>query len=87
MLAFHGQHAFALAPQWLIGSVASSAGGHDGKETSDTVGADAIAVGGQTSEASSLIRLRDPTSLRGRDPRVVGVFGVADLACDRPGIH
>ncbi len=38
----------------------------------------------QISEATlgSLIRLRDPSSLRGRDPRVVGVFGVADLACD-----
>jgi len=31
-------------------------------------------VGGQTSEAGSLIRLRDPSSLRGRDPRVVGGF-------------
>jgi hypothetical protein len=30
----------------------------------------------------SLIRLRGPCSLRDRDPRVVGVFGVADLACD-----
>jgi len=30
----------------------------------------------------SLIPLRDPFSLRGRDPRVVGVFGVADLACN-----
>jgi hypothetical protein len=29
----------------------------------------------------SLIPLRDPSSLRGRDPHVVGVFGVADLAC------
>src|SRR5262249_37126006 len=29
------------------------------------------------------IRLRGASSLRGRDPRVVGVFGVADLACDR----
>src|SRR5262249_6033539 len=28
------------------------------------------------------IRLRGPSSLRGRDPRVVGVFGVANLACD-----
>ena len=42
----------------------------------------AIAVGGQTSEAGSLLRLRDPSSLRLRDPRVVGSFGVADLACD-----
>jgi hypothetical protein len=30
----------------------------------------------------SLIRLRGPSSRRGRDPRVVGVFGVANLACD-----
>jgi hypothetical protein len=30
----------------------------------------------------SLIRLHCPSSLRGRDPRVVGVFGVANLACD-----
>ena len=29
----------------------------------------------------SLIRLRCPSSPRGRDPRVVGGFGVADLAC------
>src|SRR5262245_7100858 len=42
----------------------------------------AIAGGGQTSEAGSLIRLRGASSLRGRDPRVVGSFGVADLACD-----
>jgi len=37
----------------------------------------------QISEAilGSLIRLH-PSSLRGRDPRVVGVFGVANLACD-----
>ena len=42
----------------------------------------ATAVGGQTSEAGSLIRLHDPSSLRGLDPRVVGGFGVADLACD-----
>jgi hypothetical protein len=28
------------------------------------------------------IPVRGPSSLRGRDPRVVGVFGVADLACD-----
>ena len=39
-------------------------------------------MGGQTSEAGSLIRLRDPASLRGRDPRVVGSFGVPDLACN-----
>jgi hypothetical protein len=31
----------------------------------------------------SLIPRRDPSSLRIRDPRVVGVFGVADLACAR----
>jgi hypothetical protein len=39
---------------------------------------------GQISEATlgSLIRLHGPSSLRGRDPRVVGVFGVANLACD-----
>jgi hypothetical protein len=38
----------------------------------------------QISEATwgSLIGLRRPSSLRGRDPRVVGVFGVVDLACD-----
>ena len=38
----------------------------------------------QISEATldSPIRLRDPSSLWGRDPRMVGVFGVADLACD-----
>jgi hypothetical protein len=30
----------------------------------------------------SLIRLRGPSSLQGRDPRVVGVFGVANLACE-----
>jgi hypothetical protein len=30
----------------------------------------------------SLIPLRATSSLRGRDPRVVGVFGVVDLACD-----
>ena len=38
----------------------------------------------QISEATlgSLIRLRGPSSLRSRDPRVVGVFGVAGLACD-----
>ena len=39
-------------------------------------------MGGQTSEAGSLIRLRGASSLRGRDPRVVGSFGGADLACD-----
>ena len=31
---------------------------------------------------SVAIRLRGPSSLRGRDPRVVVVFGVAILACD-----
>ena len=30
----------------------------------------------------SLIRLRGPSSLRSCDPRVVGVSGVVDLACD-----
>ena len=35
-----------------------------------------------SAEAGSLIRLRGASSLRGRDPRVVGSFGVADLACD-----
>jgi hypothetical protein len=30
----------------------------------------------------SLIHLRGASGLRGRDPRVVGVFGVAALACD-----
>jgi len=39
-------------------------------------------VGGQTSEAGSLIRLRGASSLRGRDPRVVGVFGVARVIRD-----
>jgi hypothetical protein len=34
------------------------------------------------SALGSLIPLRGPSSRRGRDPRVVGVFGVADLACD-----
>src|SRR5262249_50687054 len=28
------------------------------------------------------LRLRGPSGLRGRDPRVVGFFGVVDLACD-----
>jgi hypothetical protein len=28
------------------------------------------------------IRLHGLSSVRGRDPRVVGVFGVANLACD-----
>ena len=38
----------------------------------------------QISEATlgSLIRLRGPSSLWGRDPRVVGIFGLADLACN-----
>ena len=35
-----------------------------------------------SAEAGSLIRLRGASSLRGRDPRVVGSFGVADLARD-----
>jgi hypothetical protein len=30
----------------------------------------------------SLIRLHGRSSIRGRDPRVVGVFDVANLACD-----
>jgi hypothetical protein len=34
------------------------------------------------STLGSLIRLRGPSSRRGRDLRVVGVFGVADLAFD-----
>jgi hypothetical protein len=34
------------------------------------------------STLGSLIPLRAPSSLRGRDLRVVRVFGVADLACD-----
>src|SRR5262249_33543459 len=48
----------------------------------------AIAGGGPTSEAGSLIpqvgiiRARGASRLRGRDPGVVGSFGVADLACD-----
>ena len=33
-------------------------------------------------QIGSLIRLRGPSSLRGRDPRVVGSFGVVDLARD-----
>ena len=45
-----------------------------------------IAGGGlnQISEATlgSRIRFRGASSLRGRDRRVVGVFGVVDLACD-----
>ena len=66
---------------------AFSAGGDGGKEPPDICLHSMVddlppSVGGQTSEAGSLIRLRDPSSLRRRDPRVVGVFGVADLACD-----
>ena len=36
----------------------------------------------KTSEAGSLTCLRDPSSVCGCDPRVVGSFGVADLAGD-----
>jgi hypothetical protein len=67
--------------------MAFSDGGDGGsKETSDIclhiMGDDLPpSRGGQISEASSLTCLRDRSSLRGRDPRMVGVFGVADLAC------
>ena len=35
-----------------------------------------------TGQLGSLFRLHGPFSFRGRDPRVVGIFGVANLACD-----
>jgi hypothetical protein len=39
-------------------------------------------AGRKRGQLGSLIRLHGPSSFRGRDPRVVGGFGVANLACD-----
>ena len=39
-------------------------------------------MGEQTSEAGSLIHRRDPLSRRSREPCMVGLFGLADLARD-----